>query len=391
MTILSENKMKILLLILFALPTFLFGDVQPDNQTQSLLDTFSTSSALWRDGIIPAARYLFYTLTLIDLVLEFGMLAIKEGLTFDTVIAALVKRVLLIGFFLLLFDNPAWLKAIASSFLELGTRAGGVNIDVDNVFKYGIDVVNKLWDGISLFKVGDSLALVFAGLILIVCFALMAAQMAVTMVKMYGLLAVAPLVFSLVGLSHTRSLAYNPIIAIIKVGMELLFIKLYLALTLTKITDFSTNVGTDNFSVLTVVGVSVLMVCIVQMIPGMVSSILDGSLGGNSTAGVGVASSVAGGMLGGMLGGAGAGMAVREASNLAKMQRDGGDSGASTFKNLKSAAGEAVQKKMAGQANRGGTVGGVMAESMRGAQESIKSGFGVSNQKSLNEDAFSMK
>jgi hypothetical protein len=52
--------------------------------------------------------------------------------------------------------------------------------------------------------------------------------------------------------------------------------------------------------------------------------------------------------------------AVREASKLASEQRAGGDSSASTFKNLKSAFKDDVKRSMAGE-NLGGTMGSRMA------------------------------
>lgn len=386
---------KIILLLL--LPVFVFAAVSPDHQTQSLLNDFETASSTWRGALLPAAKQVFYYLTVMDWVLEFGFIAITAGLELGTIWAPLIRKTLVISFFLMLFDRPDWLMSIPRSFLQLGTNASGVPVNVDSVFNYGIDIVSDLWHGISIFAPGDSLALVFTGIILIIAFAMMAAQLAVTSVKMYALLAVAPLVFSLAGLTQTRQMAYNPFFAIIKVGMELLFITLFMGMTITKMQQFAAHVDTDNNSILTMIAMAILMVSVVQMIPGMVESLMSGSLGSNSTAGFGTAQAVASGV-GGAVGGAiGAGAAVKAASNLAKEQRAGGDTTASTFKNLRSAFANDVQRSMAGENIGGGSMGARMAfkhssDSSLMAQTKAMQGTGsskadVSKAQTANEEA----
>lgn len=349
---------KIILLLL--LPVFVFAAVSPDHQTQSLLQDFQTASSTWRDSFMDAAKYVFWSLTVIDFVITFGELALTSSLGFETIFAALIRKSLVIGFFLMLFQYSSWLVSIPRSFNQLANNASGVAVEVDSVFNYGIDIVADMWNGVSIFAPGDSLALVFAGIVLIIAFSLMAAQLFMTTVKMYALLSVAPLVFSLGGLTQTRQMAYNPIFAIMKVGMELLFIKLFMGLTITKMHEFSTNVDTDNNSILIMIAMAILMVSVVQMVHGFVESLLSGTLGTNSTAGMGTAQAVAGGAMGAAQGAVGMGAAVKAASNLAKEQRAAGDSTASTFKNLKSAFANDVKRSMAGE-NAGGTVGGRMA------------------------------
>lgn len=386
--------MKKLILFLF-LPMMVFAAVSPDHQTQSLLTDFQTASANWRAAFVPAAKYVFFSLVLMDWVIEFGLMAIK-GTDIPEIFAVAIRKTLIIGLFMMLIANSSWLSSIPSSLSQLGNSAGGTAVDVDSVLNYGIDIVNDIWKGISLFSPGDSMALIFTGIILIIAFALMSAQLFITTVKMYALLAVAPLVFSLGGLGQTRQMAYNPIFAILKVGFELLFLKLFMGMTINEMQQFAANVDTDNGSILTMIALSILMVSVVHMIPGMVEAVLNGTLGANSTAGLGTASAVMGGAVAGAAGAMGGVAAVREASKLASEQRAGGDSSASTFKNLKSAFKDDVKRSMAGE-NLGGTMGSRMAfrhstdGGLRGQTNDInKAQTAVndtkSNQQSANED-----
>lgn len=354
---------KIILLLL--LPVLVFAAVSPDHQTQLLLQDFKDASSTWRDSFMDAARYVFWSLTVIDLVLSFGTLVFTSNLDFGSVMTTLIQKSLIIGFFLMLFQYSHWLVSIPRSFNQLANNASGVPVEVDSVFNYGIDIVADMWNGISIFAPGDSLALVFAGIILIIAFSLMAAQLFMTTIKMYAILAVAPLVFSLGGLSQTRQMAYNPIFAIIKVGMELLFIKLFMGLTITKMHEFSTNVDTDNNSILIMIGMAILMVSVVQMVHGLVEAVLSGTLGTNSTSGFGTAANVAGGVASAAKSAAGGAVAIKAATSLASSQGATGLSkiGAAA-KNLGGAAMNDIGRSMAGQ-NRGGTMGGRMANEMK--------------------------
>ncbi|MDY0215039.1 MAG: P-type conjugative transfer protein TrbL [Bacilli bacterium] len=398
-------KSFILILVLLLVSTSAFAGIDPNtNQANSLLSTFQSASNSWRAAVVPAAKYVFFSLVVIDFVLDFGFIALKDGLNFDAFFAPLMRKTLIVGFFLMLFQFSTWLASIPNSLAQIGNNAAGVAVSPDNILLYALKMVNTIWSGISVLAIGDSLVLVFAGIVLLVAFGLMGAQLFVTYVKMYALLAISPLIFSLAGLGQTRQMAVNPIFAIIKVGMELMLIKMFLGLTITKIQSFAANVDTDNSSVMTMIVVSILMVSVVMMIPSMVEAVANGSLGSNSTAGLSTARSMMSGATGaaaGAIGGAiGMGAAVKAASALTKEQKAGGDSSASTFKNLRSALFSDVGRSMAGE-NYGGTMGGRMAfkhanaESLgtqKQAQKAVNDGVAPkSTRVNVDEGAFANK
>ncbi|MGD9971259.1 MAG: P-type conjugative transfer protein TrbL [Sulfuricurvum sp.] len=352
------------LILLLLIPAFLFGGVDPTNQAHSLLSPFMSASAHWRETIVPYAMYVFWALTTIDFVLEFGLIAAGGKVDWSDFIPLLIRKTLMIGFFLMLFQYSHWLASIPESFAQIGNTAAGVSVSPDNVLNNGIAIIEKIWEGISVLDIGDSIMLALCGVVMLIAFGLMAAQLFMNYVKTYALLALAPLVFALAGLSQTRQIAVNPILAVIKAGMELLLLELYMGLAITKLTEYAANVDTDTNSVLAMAVTTVLIASVVHMVPGIVESLMSGTLGSNSTAGIGTFQSVAAGAVGGAIGAgkgaAGFGAAVKAASSLAKEQRAAGDSTASTFKNLKSAFANDVKRSMAGE-NTGGTVGGRMA------------------------------
>lgn len=357
--------MKFILLFL-AVPVFLFAGIDPNNQTDSLLYPFISSGEAWRNTFIPAARWVLITLAAIDFVIEFGYMAVAGQLEFGGIFVALIRKIMTIGFFLMLFEHGDWLATIPSSFSQLANNAsGGVAVAPDTVLNNGQLIVKSIWDHVSIMNIGDSVMLVVSGAIMLIAFGLMAAQLMATYAKTYLLLAIAPLIFSLGGLSFTRSYAANPIIAIIKAGLELMLIKLFMAFAVTKLTQFAAAVDTDTSSITAMVGTSILLVSVVHMIPGIVESVMTGSLGSTSTAGLGTAASVAGGMAAGAKGAAGGVSAVKAAASLAGSQGATGLGKVSqTMKNLGSAAANDIRRSMSGGNYGGGTMGGRMANEM---------------------------
>lgn len=354
--------MKFLVVIL-AFVTCAFADV--NNQADSILLPFITESQGWHDTFVPYARWVLLTLATMDLVLEFGPMAMSGQLEFGSIMVALVRKIMTIGFFLMLFEHGDWLGTIPDSFAQLGNTASGQAISPDNIMNTGMQIVKLLWDHISLTDISGSILLIFAGAIMLIAFALMAAQLFMTYVKTYAIMAISPLIFSLGGLSHTRSYAANPIIALIKAGLELLLLELFMGFAVTKLTEYAANVDILTDSIISMVGTSILLASVVHMIPGMVESVMSGSLGSNSTAGFGTAASVAGGMAAGAMGaaksGGGAIAAIKEATSMASSQGATGMGRVSqTMKNLGSAAVDDIKRSMAGE-NHGGSMGGRMA------------------------------
>lgn len=356
--------MKFILLFL-AVPVFLFAGIDPNNQADSLLYPFISSGEAWRNTFIPAARWILIALATIDFVIEFGYMAAQGQVEFGAIMVSLIRKIMTIGFFLMLFEHGDWLATIPESFSQLANNASGVAVSPDNVLNNGIQIVKSVWDHVSIMNIGDSVMLVVSGAIMLIAFGLMAAQLFATYVKTYAILAIAPLVFSLGGLGFTRSYAANPIIAIIKAGLELMLIKLYMGFAVTKLTAFAAAVDTDTSSITAMVATSILLASVVHMVPGIVESVMNGSLGSNSTAGFSTAANVAGGMASAGKSAAGMASATKAAASLAGSQGATGLGRVSqTMKNLGSSAMNDIGRSMAGQ-NRGGSMGGRMANEMK--------------------------
>lgn len=273
------------LFILLLLPIIAYCEVSTDNQAQGLLDIFNAAQAGWIAIVIPAALWLFWTLVIIDWIWTFGMMAIK-GTDLSEILATTIQKILIIGIFLILFQFTTWLDTIPQTLSQLADNANalGTPIEPDTILEQGFNIVNAVWGGTSWFSSpGDSIALVLAGLIILFAFIIMTATFFVVLVKIYLLTVGAYIVLALGGLSYTRSTGVNPLIAIFKAGLELFFIKLLLGFSLNTINNMAANVGTDNNSIMGMIGVSILIAALTSMVHGLVESLTYGTLGTNGT------------------------------------------------------------------------------------------------------------
>lgn len=359
------KRVIILFGLLLLTPGFLYGAIDTATTGHTLLASFEAASVQWREIIVPPAKYVFWSLLVIDMVIEFGFLALSGQLDFGAIFSPLIRKVLMIGFFQMLFEHSEWLATIPKSFSQLGDSAAGVPVDPDNIIASALSIVGSLVNGLSVFHLADSIALFFSALVILIAFGLMTAHLIMVYVKTYVFLALSPLVFSLAGLSHTRQMAFNPIIAIIKAGLELLLLKLFLGLSITMMHDFATNIDNDDGSIFVVIIMSIVMASVVHMAAGIVEALLAGTIAQNSTAGLGTAMGVAGGIAAGAKGVAGMASATKAAASLAGSQGATGIGKVSqTMKNLGSAAANDIRRSMGGENRGGGTMGGRMANEM---------------------------
>ncbi len=361
-------KKIFILLSLLIISSPLFAVVTTDNQAENILTIFKTGASNWESVIIPAALWLFWSLVAIDWVFSFGFMAIK-GTDFAELFFELIRKVIIIGFFLILFTMVDMLDTIPQSLSQLANNATGVDIQPDTIIEQGFLIVKAIWAAIGWSI--DSIGLFFAGVIILIAFALMTAQLFITIVKLYLLIAGTYIVFALGGLSQTRSYAINPIISVIKAGMELFFIKLILGLSVTTIQSMAANVATDNNSIMAMIAVAIILASLVQMVPGLVESLISGHFAGNSTSGMGMAKAVGAAAVGGAVGTVAGGIAGNSAISAAKDLSAAGQG--SMMGNLAKAAGADAMNSITG-ANKyaAGNMGVRMSNNMNQKSEILK-------------------
>lgn len=372
MMITQEKAKKITLLILgiLILSDFALGAVSTNNNAQGILEIFSTNASAWIAAIIPFAKSLFWYLVVADWTITFGMMALK-GTDFQEIMAGLIQKTLIIGFFLIMFQYTSWLDTIPRSFGQMANSLTGVSIQPDTILEQGYSIVAKIWEGTSWFSSpGDSLGLMIAGIIILLGFIVMTAMLFMAMAKIYLLLTGAYFMIALGGLSQTRTMGISSIIAIFKAGLELFFLKLILGFSISVINQMAANVGTDNNSVMAMIGTAILIAYLTTMVGGLVESLTNGTLGGNGNLAGSVKNALQGtaqGAAGGAIGAASgvvASKAMEQVSQAAGAASDPGLSGSSTGSTTSNGTEKKSNfinsAKSAAKTVAAGTVGGAM-------------------------------
>lgn len=341
------------MLLLASAPAF----AQQGQVLTTLENSVVTAAKGWETTIMNAARSLFWILAGIEVGIAAVWLAINAA-SLDAWFAELVRRIMFIGLFAFILDQgPTVARAVVDSLYQIGAGSGSAS--PANIFDAGIRVASKmseqakfgLWEDNAL-----AIAAVFAMVVVVVAFSLVAAIFVAVMVEMYiGLLA-GMIMLGLGGSSYTKDFAVRYLVYAFSVGMKLMALvmiakigsDILLSLAETPSTD------TDQFiSTLAVAGISVVVFVIAMYVPPIIQGVVQGaSVSGGMEAirhGGQAASFAAGGAFLGAT-------AARAGAETAQSARAGGSSMASaalrgmasTVGNAGWAAGAAAKEKAIG-------------------------------------------
>ena len=173
---------------------------------------FKSRSAGWEATLRSFALNTFGILAAI----EFAWAAFKlafRGSDVSEWLAELVNQILFLGFFLALLQNSVtWGTAIVSGFRQAASAAGGTGIAPSDVFASGVNTrakgnLTKCQSGHRTASVG----LIIAGVVIEVCFALIAAFMVLALVESYLIISSGVLFMAFGGSRWTKDLAVSTV------------------------------------------------------------------------------------------------------------------------------------------------------------------------------------
>jgi len=364
-----------IVLLIAASPAFADG-VGGNNPADTLLFKFVEAYKIWQAAFIDIARWVFLALATIDMVLTFGMMALKGEIEFSGVVATLIQKILIYGFFLGMLGTMEWLAQIPDSGLDIAERVnGGIAVTPDYVFVKAIELAVKIFSEMDAWSPALSLGYALVGIISFLSFLWMAVKLFITWVKICFILALAPFAFALGALGYTRSMAFNPFIILIKTTFEFVIILMVIGLVCNLVMggEYVAKLEKNWGSLLSLLGIVFICMSVVEMSGGIIEGLFNGSIIGNSMAGLGAAklaaAAAAGAAAGAATGGVGGVGTVKAAASLAKEQLGAGASkgaiAGQTAQNIGKALFGDFRNKMAGEVNRGTTLGRVSQELRR--------------------------
>ncbi len=272
-------------LILFVALAMLI-EVQPAlAQDGSLLtnleNEIASASQGWESTVMQAARSLFWILAGIELAIAAVWLALSSA-SLDTWFAELVRRILFVGLFVFILEQgPAFARAVVDSLFQIG--AGGGSASPANVFNAGLQVASEMSQKARFGLFEDNalaIAAVFAMVIVVISFSLVAAIFVAVMAEMYVGLLAGMIMLGLGGSSFTKDFAVRYLVYAFSVGMKLMALVMIARIgseVLINLANNSSSSGNDEFlSTLAIGGISVVVFVIAMYVPTIVQGVVQG-------------------------------------------------------------------------------------------------------------------
>lgn len=244
-----------------------------------------TSAHGWETTVMQAARSLFWILATIEIGIAAVWLTLQAP-ALDGWFAELARRILFIGFFAFALEQgPTFAKAVVDSLFQIGASGGSASPAA--VFDAGIRVAAALSKQAQFGLFEDNalaIAAVFAMVVVVVSFSLVAAVFVAVMVEMYVGLLAGMIMLGLGGSSFTKDFSIRYLIYAFSVGMKLMALVMIARIgseVLVALAQAPT-VETDQFiTTLAIAGISVVVFIVAMYVP----SILQGVVQGASTTG----------------------------------------------------------------------------------------------------------
>lgn len=265
------------LILLVATPAL----AQQGSVLTTLENSVVTAAKGWETTVMNAARSLFWILAGIEVGIAAVWLAINAA-SLDSWFAELVRRIMFIGLFAFILDQgPSFAKAVVDSLYQIG--AGGGSASPANIFDAGIRVATKmseqakfgLWEDNAL-----AIAAVFAMVVVVVSFSLVAAIFVAVMVEMYVGLLAGMIMLGLGGSSFTKDFAVKYLVYAFSVGMKLMALVMIAKIgsdILLGLAEAPTATSEQFITTLAIAGISVVVFVIAMYVPPILQGVVQGA------------------------------------------------------------------------------------------------------------------
>lgn len=299
---------------------------QSANVLDQIVAQFQARSSGWEGTLRGFATGTFGILAGVELVWAAFRLAFR-GADVSEWLAEIVNQILFLGFFLALLENSVtWGQAIVSSFRQAASAAGGGGIAPSDVFAAGVKIAAMVLNQMTIWHPEASAGLMVAGIVIEVCFALMAAFMVLALVESYLIISMGVLFMAFGGSRWTKDFAVSTVRYTVSVGAKLFVLQLLVSIGTGLIQSWA-NSFTDvtDASLCILIGCSIVMLALVKVLPDTMQRIVNGSSMASGSALVGAAAAVSGAVGVAGLGMVGAGSMMGNAVRLAGTQVDAAD------------------------------------------------------------------
>ena len=153
------------------------------------------------------------------------------------------------------------------------------------MFSVGLALASKITDEASIFQPAASIVMVLFALVLIVCFAIIAALLIVALVESYIVVSAGVLFMGFGGSKWTKDFALKILVYAVSVGAKLFVMQLLIGLGQQVFNALASNFETRSVDILVVIGSAIVMVALTWFLPELIQGMINGTaFGGNPAA-----------------------------------------------------------------------------------------------------------
>lgn len=261
---------------------------QADTSVQGLLDLVLQQSHQWSGKLYDYAIRLFWLLASTQFIWTFMPLVMKQA-DFGEIVGELLRFVLVIGFFLAVMKySVEGSTAIVDSFRDAAASASGLGraLEPGDMLAVALDFGRTMVKGISVFSPAKGLLIAVCAILVLACFAFIAAFMFVTLVESYVIINASVLFLGFGGSQWTRDFAIAPMRFTVAIGAKLFVLTLIVGLIVQSAKQWLSAYTNDEASLMTMVGLALVCCYLTKTIPDVIGGMISGtSMGGGSTIG----------------------------------------------------------------------------------------------------------
>ncbi|WP_049264087.1 P-type conjugative transfer protein TrbL [Pseudomonas aeruginosa] len=259
-----------------------------DTSVQGLLDLVLQQSHQWSGKLYYYAIRLFWLLATIQFVWTLMPLVMKQA-DFGEIVGELLRFVMVIGFFLAVMTySVEWSTAIVDSFRDAAASASGLGraLEPGDMLAVALDFGRTMVEGISVFSPAKGILIAVCAVLVLACFAFIAAFMFVTLVESYVIINASVLFFGFGGSQWTRDFATAPMRFTVAIGAKLFVLTLIVGLIVQSAKQWLAAYTNDEASLMTMIGLALVCCYLTKTIPDLIGGMISGtSMGGGSAIG----------------------------------------------------------------------------------------------------------
>ena len=322
-------KKRFLLLAAVCLPALVFllmpeqAYAADEDFVSRLVHEYYNKTSAWEPTLRRYALTVFRWLV----ILEVCFLGIKAALNRDQlgdILKQFVMLLVMAGFFLAVITYyKEWSWNLINGLGTIGRELTPGGYSSESPFLSGMQLVKLVLDKLSIWSPGESTALLIAALVIIICFALISAQVVFIKCEAMIAMAAAVILVGFGGSAFLKDYAVNAIRYVLAVAFKLFVMQLVLGVGIAFIEGFSTSTA-ELQDIFVVIGASVVLLALVKSLPDVCAGIINGSHVSSGAALTSAVAAAGGGMVGAAIGASNSMKNIRDASNLAGMEGKSG-------------------------------------------------------------------